>query len=242
MADSTNRTRKRMVVEEVGQVSDKAATDTQEVVSSSAPLEEVVKEKVEELQSITEHISDDVQKSAEVQQEIVKATQPSDSAPPKESSGTNPLIIIIPGVLLLGALLGGIVFYQRSVSQIPTETATPVETPVTSTSPSATPTPSAKLDLTKYTVVIFNGSGISGEAGKVKTLITAAGFKVGTTGNASTYDFTKTIVKAKSTVDAAFTARLIETLGKNYIVDNPQVLDTTSKNDVEVTVGTSKAI
>src|SRR6185369_6364954 len=129
MADN-DKARKRMVVEEVSPVSAEPILDTQ-------PLEEknellgVVKEKVEELQDITEHISEDVKESAEVQEEIVEATEkvePAAYVPPtpqqssvmepmypgNRSSGPNPLIIIIPGVLLLGALLGGIVFYQKS--------------------------------------------------------------------------------------------------------------------------------
>src|SRR6266481_2193913 len=96
--DEKVKTAKRMVVEEINPVE----TPTEE----KAPLEEV-KEKVGELQDITQHLSEDVEKSAEVQVEIVKAAEkvetqvvpeePVAIAQPsfKQSSGTNPLIIII---------------------------------------------------------------------------------------------------------------------------------------------------
>ncbi len=247
MPDDNTRARKRMVVEEVSPTSSEPVLDTQ-------PIEEI-KEKVEELQDITEHISEDVKESAEVQEEIVEATEKVEPAvyvsptpqqpsvmepmyPGNHSTGPNPLIIIIPGVLLLGALLGGIVFYQKSISNVG-QTPSPTEAPIASSAPSATP--NTKVDLTKYTVNIFNGSGIPGEAGKAKDLLTTAGFKVGTTGNAATYDFTKTVIKTKDTVDTAFIAKLSETLGKTYVVDKAQVLDSSSKNDVEVFIGSTKA-
>ncbi len=247
-------------IEEIAQEIEKPEHQiVEETTNNNLPIEEknellsVVKEKVEELQNITEHISEDVEKSVEVQEEIVEATEkveptfqestPKTYAEPlyaqKRSSGANPLVIIIPGVLLLGALVGGIVFYQRGINQTPAEAPTQTDTPpIVSTAPSATPM--ATVDFTKYSVIIFNGSGIPGEAGKAKDLITAVGFKVGSTANAATYDFKKTIVKAKSTVEASYLTKLSETLGKTYVMDKAQVLDASSKNDVEVIVGSSK--
>lgn len=259
MAKVDEKERKRLIVEEVGAEVPKVESEetplesSTEVVSSETkePLE-VVKEKVEELQTLTEGISESVEKSVEVQEElamvaekVIPTDKPDDFIPlEKNSRGPNPLLIIIPGVLLLGALLGGIVFYRSSVDNQKnikdtelTETPAPTEI---AEDVVAISTPSATIDLSKYTVVILNGSGISGEAGKVKTILTAAEFKVGTTGNASTYDYTKTVVKAKSTVDATFVTKLIETLGKTYVVDKAQTLSDSSKDDVQVVVGTSK--
>lgn len=223
---------KRMVVEEINTP-----------VEGKAPLEEV-KEKVGELQDITKHMSNDVKASAEVQEEIVEAAEKVESPiitqEPVKQNGVNPLVVIIPGVLLLGALLGGIYFYQSTVnrnaevSQTPSPTVPP---PVVAT-PSASP--SAQVNLAKYSVVILNGSGISGEAGKVKDLLVKAGFRVTSTGNAATYDFKKTVIKAKSTIDATYLAKLSETLSKTYVLDTNQTLPDSSKDSVEVIVGTSK--
>jgi hypothetical protein len=165
-----------------------------------------------------------------------------DTALPKTEPKKSSLIvlwIIIPGIFLLGAILGGIVFYQRGVSSsqevTPTPTAAPTSAPVVSASPSASAV------LTKYTISIFNGSGIAGEAGKAKTLLTTAGFKVGSTANAASYDYTKTIIKAKSTVEASFVAALSAALAKNYSVDTTQTLASTSADTVQVVIGGSKA-
>lgn len=254
MPKTDEKDRRRMIVEEVSsdepkvQEVESPMESSTEVVSTETkePLE-VVKEKVEELQTLTEGISESVEKSVEVQEELAEVAEkviptekPDDFIPlEKNSSGPKPLLIIIPGVLLLGALLGGIVFYQKNIG-INSAIETPVPTETTEATPEASATPSATVDLTKYTVVVLNGSGIAGEAGKVKTILTDADFKVGTTGNASTYDFTKTIVKAKSDVDAAYVSKLIETLGKTYVVDKAQTLSDSSKDDVQVIVGTSK--
>lgn len=230
------KTRKRMVVEEVG---------TPAEVVNTEPVEEI-KEKVEELQTLTENISESVEKSADVQDEIAKAAEevvPEEPEPVmpqiKSSNGPNPLMIIIPGIFLLGALLGGIVFYQRGISG---GNAAPTPTPpLTETTSAPSSTPSAQVDLTKYPVNIMNGSGIAGQAGVVKDLLTTAGFTVSGTGNASSYDFTKTVIKAKADVPAAFLTQLSGALSKTYVLDANQSLATSSADKVEVIVGSTKA-
>ena len=149
------------------------------------------------------------------------------------------LWILIPGIFLLGAILGGIVFYQKGVNKGQEAPVSPTPTPVVSATPSASP--SATIDLTKYRITVFNGSGIAGEAGRVKTLLTTAGFKVGSTTNAASYDYTKTIIKAKSSVETSFISALSDALGKTYDVDTPQSLDASSADTVQVIVGSSKA-
>jgi len=144
--------------------------------------------------------------------------------------------IIIPGIFILGMILGGIVFYQKGVNKGETISDTPTPTPQTSASPSTT----TVVDLTKYTIVVLNGSGIAGEAGKVKTLLTDAGFDVGSTGNAATYDYTKTIIKSQKIVDAAFISELSTALGKSYVVESSQSLATSSADKIQVVIGTSK--
>jgi hypothetical protein len=71
--------------------------------------------------------------------------------------------------------------------------------------------------------------------------LTTAGFKVGSTGNAATYDYTKTIIKTKSTVEAAYITSLSTALGKTYLVDSAQTLASTSADTVQVVIGSSKA-
>lgn len=235
------KTRKRIVVEEV-----------------EAPATEI-KEKVEELQTITENISQSVEKSTEVQEDLAKAAEeiapaevitekpqeePKEENKPvmpvvKDNNGPNPLVIIIPGIFLLGALLGGIIFYQHGISGINTTSNTPSNYNNLAASP--TPTPTAALDLTKYPINILNGSGVSGQAGVVKNLLETAGFSVSKTGNAPSYDFTKTVIKSKTDVPEAFLTQLSEALSKSYVLDTNQSLATSSADEVQVIVGSTKA-
>lgn len=222
------KTRKKLVVEEVG---------TPPAVEEKVEIEE----KPVEIPETPEVTAPEIEAPApEILTEVVKPPE-TPILPPDEPKKTSSLAlwIIIPGIFLLGAILGGIVFYQKGVSTGETETPTPTESVAVSPTPSASP--SASVDLTKYTVAIFNGSGISGEAGRAKTLLTTAGFKTGTTANAATYDYTKTIIKAKSTVEAAFVTALSTALGKTYVVDTAQTLSTSSADTVQVIIGSSKA-
>jgi len=213
-----HKERKRIVVEEVGA--------TESVAPEPEILPEAAKDVVpSEPESIVE------EKVTEVKRNTVEVE-------PRKSPSMA-LWIIIPGIFLLGAILGGIVFYQKGVNRGEEVVPTPTPLPASSTAPSASPLSSA--DLTKYTINILNGSGIAGEAGKAKTLLTTAGFKVGTTGNAATYDYTKTIIKAKSSVDAAYVSALSSALGKTYAVDTAQTLEGTSTDTVQVIIGSSKA-
>lgn len=234
MSDDTKK-RKRMVVEEVGTPAETVSTET---------VEEI-KEKVEELQDLTENLSETVGKSADIQEDLAKAVEEVSVEAPvpeiKSGNGPNPLVIIIPGIFLLGALLGGIMFYQNKISGSPAATATPAGNYLATAAPVATATPAATVDLTKYPVNVLNGSGIAGQAGVVKSLLTTAGFTVSGTGNAATYDFTKTIIKAKTDVPAAFLTQLSAALSKNYVLDTTQTLESSSSDEVEVMVGSTKA-
>ena len=225
--ESDKKGRKRVVVEEVeSQVSS-------EVVSSKDLQEDEIKPEISEEAAKTE-ISDTPKKS----EKHIPTTERQPIPGPKNSFVV--WWIIVPGIFLLGALLGGIVFYQKGISKGGDLVATPTpdSTAITQT---ASPTPSIKADLTKFSINILNGSGIAGEAGKAKDLLTEAGFKVSGTGNASTYNFTKTVVKAKSVVDSEFLTKLTEALGKNYSVDKTQTLPDSSTDDIQVVVGSTKA-
>jgi hypothetical protein len=222
MADKEEqKERKRVVVEEV-EVKNKEADEEKELIQ----------EKEEPIEKESETI---VESSIPAVKEIKRETV---EVEPKKSPSIA-LWIIIPGIFLLGAILGGIVFYQKGINS----GEKPAETPVASATAAASPTssPLSTEDLTKYTISILNGSGIAGEAASVKTLLTDEGFKVGTTGNASTYDYTKTIIKAKESVEPAFISALTEALSKTYVVGDEQTLPDTSTDSVQVIVGSSKA-
>ena len=222
--------RKRMVVEEVESVE---AVKKEEAEVKPQILDEAAKVSSQELIANNEPQSDHEPQSD-------RKIQSTEEKPVETKKQISPVFwIIIPGIFLLGAILGGIVFYQKGVNRGQTETSTPTSTPTSSTLPSASP--SASIDLTKYTISVFNGSGTAGVASSAKALLTAAGFTVGSTGNAATYNYTKTIIKAKSTVDSSYITALSAALGKTYFVDTAQTLASSSADTVQVIIGSSKA-
>lgn len=159
---------------------------------------------------------------------------------PAPKTGISPFWIIIPGIFLLGALLGGIVYYQRNISGIKITVTTPPPTPIQS---GQTPTPTATLtvDVTKYEIKILNGSGISGEASKAKALLEKAGFTVSSTGNASSYSYTKSIIQVKSSVEKEFITKLTDALSESYVVDLKTQSLSSSSSEVVIIVGSSKS-
>lgn len=157
-----------------------------------------------------------------------------------EKRSGNPLLwILVPGIFLLGALLGGIVFYQKGINTVETQSPSPVPTTVATSTPAPTTLP--KADLTKYPIKVENGSGIPGAAGDAKDVLTKAGFKVSGTSNAATYDYTNTIIEVKSDVPQAFTDQLTKALSGAYTLGTNVTLKDSSTDEVIVIVGSSKA-
>lgn len=112
--------------------------------------------------------------------------------------------------------------------------AKPTVTPTKIPLPSPTPTPVVKRDTLK--IKILNGSGTVGKASDVKTVLKDKGYLDVVTGNADTFDFTKTEVAIKKGSEHLFDAV------QNDIVDyvqNPKqaVLDEKETADVVITVG-----
>ena len=219
-------TRHRMVVEEIA-----IPDNSPKIVEGDPPLKpepDILKEGVE--------VS-----SQEVIEKPSMLGLRSNEEPPQIEKQKSPVFwILIPGLFILGAILGGVFFYQKGVNTTGTKaTPTPVASSVPTTKPSSSP--AANIDVSKFNVAIFNGSGIAGEAGKVKDLLVAAKFNVVSTGNASTYDYKETIIKAKSTVDPSVIQKVKDALSKNYAIGASQTLAASSTTDIQIVVGSSKA-
>jgi hypothetical protein len=173
--------------------------------------------------------------------ESKEESQPETSTSDKKTNKHRNLIWIITAIVfIIAAFAGGIYVYQTGikVSQ-PKETEGLDEFIENVFTPE--PSPSATPDLTAFTVDIENGSGIAGEAGKAKTLLEEAGFKVGTAGNADRYDYTKTEISAKEEVSQDFLVELANILKENYEVDEPGILSASSSSDIIVIVGKTKS-
>jgi hypothetical protein len=114
-------------------------------------------------------------------------------------------------------------------------------TPTPLPKPTAAPT-AAPVNLKAYSVSVLNGSGITGQAGKVKDSLTTDGFNVPSTGNADNSNYTKTEIAAKKSVSQAYLSKLEDELGKTLNVDTTVgSLEDSSTTDVTVTLGSQTA-
>lgn len=143
------------------------------------------------------------------------------------------LFAVLVLLLVAGLLGGGIYFYQSQIKK--------ASEPITAPPPSSvvvapTPTPQT-VDLSAYSVQILNGSGIIGEAGKVKTLLEEQGFKEFTTGNAKSFEFTNTEVSMKVNIEEAAFDKIKQALGENYTVIKADPLEDNSKYNIVITIG-----
>lgn len=152
------------------------------------------------------------------------------------------VLILIAVTVLIGALVGGVFYYQKGISGMKEKKEEPAMQEVFSTT-TPTPTPEEKVDLTSYSVSVQNGSGIKGEAAKVKGLLTAKGFaedKI-TAGNADSSDYTQTSVSLKESVPDKVFDTIKEALGEGFdVVKSEKPLDKDSKHDLVVIVGKKK--
>lgn len=161
------------------------------------------------------------------------------------------LLVMIVTFLIGLAFIGGVYYATKnknfSLSHLSLgllQKVSPTVTPI-KTLPTAVPQQSASksADLTAYTIEILNGSGISGEAAKVKDQLTSAGFKIGNIGNADRNDYMKTQLFAKKTVNSAYLDALKAVLNKAYVVETESSLPSaiSSDADVIITIGSLKA-
>ena len=225
----------------------KVEEDSESTTSEIEQKPEIKSEKPAEPDRPEETIPEKTQEDKKEEQ-----TKPIESSGDKPESDKIPAWVIILaffGGLALGAgLIGGIFYYQASVNKslpettpTPAELSIPTEIPENTASPSASTkaSPDAKNNFSKYSVQILNGSGISGEASKVDSLLEKAGFTKTTTGNAKSYDYEETEVSIKSSLpDTVYEA--ISSALSTYELKKVDPPTSGSSHDVVITVGKSK--
>ncbi len=144
---------------------------------------------------------------------------------------------ILPGVSIPKELP----FVSEIGKAVQPPVAQPTAVPTTAVQPTVAPT-EKPVDLAAYTVSVLNGSGIKGKAAEVKTSLTTAGFKVGTTGNAANSNFTETEISAKKDVEQAYIDKLKAELEKDFVVKVSSAPAPASQaTDVVVTIGSDTA-
>ncbi len=181
------------------------------------------------------------------QEPVAPETPPIDFSAETEKPNFFKLFLITIGVaLIVAAIAGSLYVYfsgisktkKQSPSQTPSSTLppTPTQTP-SSTTPSPSPIPAEKLSSLK--INILNGSGKIGVASNAKSLVEKVGFKVTSTGNAQTFDFTDTIIQVKGTIDASIVDLLKQALSSNYQVKVGDKLNSSNNFDIVITVGSA---
>lgn len=119
---------------------------------------------------------------------------------------------VIGVVVAIGAI---IIATSRGSIQMPVIGAKPTPTPTVAPMPTATPTPA--VDKTKVSIQVLNGSGIAGEANKMKTLLEEKGYTVEGTGNAKSYEYKQTEIQVTAD-NEAFISFLTADLAGSYVV------------------------
>lgn len=181
--------------------------------------------------------------SEEIKEWLSEVRPEKESVKEKKGFPLKVIIWIIVVLAILGALVGGIIYYKSSFSEKSDLATQPDEE---TTTPTATPEPteeteseSEEVSLEDYKVRVLNGSGIAGEAGEVADLLVNAGFTSPDTGNAGSYDFTTTVVELKENIPDSVYNSIKEALSDDYVVEkSEEKLEDTSSYDIVVTVGT----
>lgn len=140
-------------------------------------------------------------------------------------------------ILLIALVFGGFVMYRAGLfkSFLPgSKTAEISPSPTTE----VTPTPE-KPDVSGYVVQVLNGSGVTGEAARIKTLLVADGFVTVDTGNATAT--TEATIKSKATVPESVVSIVSDAI-KDYLIGSPSALTATDKYDLIIVVGSGKKI
>ena len=158
------------------------------------------------------------------------------------------IVLIIVAVVFL-KLSGKSKIQQTATASIaPSATTTPMPSTTPSETPSSTPTPTPKpsvnpvdkttgLDRSKLNVVIQNGSGEAGVAGKASDYLKGLGYNISSTGNADNYNYANVFIKVKSD-KSDFLGLLKKDLGFNYTIGTTSAdLSSSSLEDALVIIG-----
>jgi len=150
---------------------------------------------------------------------------------------------IVAIIIIVLVLVGGALWYFREnvMKRAPTQDDTaPAPSLLKNTPTPASDSAKLEIDFSEYKVQVLNGSGIRGEAAKVKELLEAEEFLIEEIGNADKLTYEGTIIKAKKEVPSEFLDRLKIVLEESYILDASEELEDSEEMDVVIIIGSSK--
>ncbi|MBU6142270.1 LytR C-terminal domain-containing protein [Patescibacteria group bacterium] len=144
------------------------------------------------------------------------------------------LVVLLAGWYVWGQIRSGMqaVPAPEATSTLATSTASAV--------PEATTTPAAPvLAKSDFPLTILNGTYVSGEAGRLRVVMTNAGYTVQQIGNASNQQQTTTTLSVPATMPAAFAAELRSLLEARYQTVTV-VTGATASATAQITIGKLK--
>ncbi len=155
--------------------------------------------------------------------------------------------LIIWGGLVLVVILSGVLVWllqnkrNRPAKVYGSPRPSPSSTPVAVVKEKPKEASSAgvkkeEVDLSKYKIKVENGSGIAGEAGRVREILADEGFEQIKTGNADKFDYQETIVEVKPGVAEKVSKTIERALNDRYVMKF-QGLKKDSEYDVLIIVG-----
>ena len=140
---------------------------------------------------------------------------------PQNSGG--PKTILIVGILILVAILGFVVFKSATgkdgASPEPTNFENQIEGSQNSGISTQTPQPTSTpkpIDKSKVSIIIQNGTGITGEAAYLQTKLKDLGYSNVKTGNASTQDVSTTAVTFSKSLSQDVVTEITQELNSIY--------------------------
>ena len=145
------------------------------------------------------------------------------------------IIVIIIGGLIFAFIKGIGPFAQLRGNK---EEASPSPTSESSFVASPTPeaTTGASVDKASAKIRILNGSGKAGAASSAKDFLEGKGYKVTAVGNATKFDFEKTVLRFKA-VFKSFESALSDDMSSKYSVETGDLLEASDSADIEVILG-----
>jgi len=161
----------------------------------------------------------------------------------KKNGGAKTLLIV--GILVLIGILGYVIYKSASGKDNGTALTEPtpyqnMAAPDETVSPIASPTPTlAAADKTKVKIQIQNGTGITGEAAYLETLLKGLGYTNITVGNSPTQNATDTQVSYSSSVSSSVISEITAKLNTVY-QSVKSVNSTSTAYDVVIITGLRK--
>lgn len=160
----------------------------------------------------------------------------STSSTQKSFSGKRLVFFLVAIAVSAAIFFAGLMFFKFQFSSIgltnPFAEATPTPTP----EPTSTPTPTPEINLSDYSVQVLNGSGVSGAAAAVASLLEEEGFEGVEVGNAADEDYEETEVQLAEGVPSEVYSIISSALSEYTVVEGAE-LDEDAEFDIIIVVG-----